>query len=303
MYGINIRIPTQFNFEKMNFINEKNAGKLNHEITKLGTGYKAEYYSGAPEQVSTVIGAGCAMQYTAYQMQQLEIAQNNIIMRSNVYQQMNSILTTFSALCTQSINGSNQDFTSFLEGGKGLEEQFVSLLNTVDDQGNYLFSGTALNIRPVDMGKYPPMTVSTDLDVPHFEYYQGNLEGFWPTALGACFEKALRAFQGSRLVFNQPAASLADRQKIERLTLEAIKELNNGPSVELGSRGQQIEDNIEWFTLLNTQAKDIFEEGAGADVIPTLEGSLMGNIQLDITTMSMAQSLKMLHKYSEILLG
>lgn len=300
--GINVRIPTQFNFEMMNLANNQITERLNQETIKLATGYKATYYSGAPQFTSAAITSNCAELRTTYHLQQAQTTQATMVMRDSIYQQMNACLTQFAGLCTQSINGSLQDFNAFVEGGAGLEKQFVEALNTTDAQGNYLFSGTTLNIRPVDMAQYPPLTTSADLNVPHRNYYQGSLEGPWPTAAAPCFEKALRAFQGVRFAYTDPTASLADRQKIEQLVLEAIKELNNSPCVELGSRAQQNDNDLAWFTILNLQAKDAHGEAAGADVTDSLEASLMDNIQMNIALTVEMQNLKMLNKYCELLL-
>lgn len=300
-----MRIPTAFNTEEFNRLSERSIFQMNAANQGIANGYSAYSWSEAPERTRSALTSSCSLLRTQFELQQAAESNSAMTQRDNVYKQMKEILTQFKVLCIGANNTANTAYESSLIGAGGMEKQFVQCLNTQDASGNYLFSGSAWNIRPVDMAKY---TQNPNLAVPNVEYYQGNLEGAWPTAAAPFSEQALRAFQMIQVVMSElitppqgnPQFTI---DEVQKLVDEAFNNLSFDASLSLGSRAQELELEVEWLQNIQLQSAGVYEASAKTSLIKAVPEEIALQQQSSLSMTALGGNLSQMTMYAKQLLA
>jgi flagellin-like hook-associated protein FlgL len=322
-------VSTQHTFDGLQRQNAKKQAELASAVYKISTGYKAENWGEAPKETKLILSSFSEKeQGTSFKTLNERSLHTDLKPYEMAISQANQTLKDFFVLCKTTNNASIDSTISFPERLRQLEELFITLLNQKDLYGNYIFSGIRTDKKPVDMTDYPedysleptmedPTNPGTWIDNPdfiknrrYFDYYKGSNEtldiklkeglprtDFRITANHDCFEKALRAFRGARLVDLGPPQKAEHLAPVEDILVEAIKQLNDELLIHIGYTEQIFLDVNEGLMGEIDAAKNTWGDTAGQDILEGLQTYQLLKVAITINNQLTFNTIKFLEDF------
>jgi flagellar hook-associated protein 3 FlgL len=129
---------------------------------QVSSGLRVSQASDDPSAAADIIQLSTQSTETNEYTQNLTLAQSSLNTADSTMTNIQNIIDRLNTLALSTQNGSATDASSTVSEISSLESQLVSLANTTNDQGQYIFGGTVTN--------QPPYTQNSDGSVT----YSGN---------------------------------------------------------------------------------------------------------------------------------
>lgn len=268
------RISTHTSMSRLITENMRLQSAMAETQMQLSSGLKSMNYKGISDVTQKLLNV--ESNYTAletYDLNSKAVNSSISIMYSSVGS-MVELANNFKTTLTQALGGSMLNPQVTHDQAKLLMEETVGLLN-VQSAGNYLFSGTTIDVVPVNIND-PAWTAPTIPSVANDSYYKGNNQiqslqvsesltiHYGVTANNPAFEKILRAYN---MVVAHPADTNAIKEASDLIS-EGIKEMAN-VQAQISTAAKTIENQQSRNAEDKLVMKNIIADFKAADLAET----------------------------------
>lgn len=217
--------------------------------TQIGSGRKSQAFMGISRQAERLVSLEATHTRVSQYVENNNAVQRRLqTMESNVAQ-IFEVMSSYKTLLVDALNAQNAADLNMAVRAQEMLNQISSMLN-VEEDGRFLFAGSATNVQPVDLTGLPAAYVIPTVNGASSGYYQGNTQvlsvraadnfdvsyGVTADALG--FEQAIRALH---VVVTGVATDPTTLNHALSVTSEALNNIAN-TRTQIGAVANTLDD-------------------------------------------------------------
>ncbi|MEB3703045.1 Flagellar hook-associated protein FlgL [Candidatus Bealeia paramacronuclearis] len=238
--------------------------QLTDAQTQVSSGEIAQTLSQSPDAAQEVMINSAQKQWADHKIKLLTQIDVDASTRVTSIDEILESATRISTLIIQANSGGNGLNNSFTENMNQELTTIFQSLNVRNDNGDYLFSGTALNVPPANRALLvnPPTTGST----PDFTWFQG-LNDTAITANSSGIEMLLRGAQMAYTASMGPPPDQARLSSAMQLVNQGIQDMSDGILPLTVNAQKTIETGIDSWTNSQINAQNQISSLADASIM------------------------------------